>query len=84
MTRNSKIAEFPPAAVKNAPTHWGRNIPIAHLRRKLSKEEFVKRIGISRYVVADIEKGKTTTAIWLSVKERGQHPKTGKMGSGLV
>jgi transcriptional regulator with XRE-family HTH domain len=33
------------------------------LRRKLSREELAERIGISRYVMADIEKGKPTTAI---------------------
>jgi transcriptional regulator with XRE-family HTH domain len=41
----------------------GRNIRIARLRRKLSKEELAERIGISRYVAADIEKGKPTTSI---------------------
>ncbi len=41
----------------------GRNIRTARLRRRLSMEELAERIGISRYVVADIEKGKPTTAI---------------------
>jgi transcriptional regulator with XRE-family HTH domain len=63
MTRISKIAESPPAAVENALNRLGRNIRIARLRRKLSKEELAERIGISRYLAADIEKGKPTTAI---------------------
>ncbi|MCD4805479.1 MAG: helix-turn-helix domain-containing protein [Desulfobacterales bacterium] len=41
----------------------GRNIRTARLRRKLSMEELAERVGISRYVLADIEKGKPTTAI---------------------
>ncbi len=39
MTRISKIAESPPAAVESALNRLGRNIRIARLRRKLSKEE---------------------------------------------
>ena len=54
MTRISKIAESPPAAVENVLNRLGRNIRIARLRRKLSKEELAGRIGISRYVVAYI------------------------------
>jgi transcriptional regulator with XRE-family HTH domain len=41
----------------------GRNIRTARLRRKLSREALAERVGISRYVLADIEKGKPTTAI---------------------
>ena len=63
MTRISKIAESPPAAVENILTRLGRNIRTARLRRKLSKEKLAERIGISRYVVADIERGKPTTAV---------------------
>ena len=63
MTRISKIAKSPPAAVENILNRLGRNIRTARLRRKLSREQLAERIGISRYVVADIEKGKPTTAI---------------------
>ena len=63
MTRISKIAESPPAAVENILNRLGRNIRTARLRRKLSKEKLAERIGISRYVVADVERGKPTTAI---------------------
>ncbi len=63
MPRISKIAESPPAAVENVLNRLGRNIRTARLRRRLSQEELAERIGISRYVVADIEKGKPTTAI---------------------
>lgn len=63
MTRISKIAKSPPAAVENVLNQLGRNIRTARLRRKLSREQLAERIGISRYVLADIEKGKPTTAI---------------------
>ena len=63
MARVSKIAEAPPHAVAQALARLGRNIRTARLRRKLSHEQLAKRIGISRYVMADIEKGKPTTGI---------------------
>ena len=63
MSRISKIAESPPAAVENVLTRLGRNICTARLRRRLSMEALAERVGISRYVLADIEKGKPTTAI---------------------
>ena len=63
MARVSKIAQAPPHAVAQALARLGRNIRTARLRRKLSHEQLAKRIGISRYVMADIEKGKPTTGI---------------------
>jgi len=63
MSRVSKISKSPPAAVEDILNRLGRNIRTARLRRKLSMEELAERVGISRYVLADIEKGKPTTAI---------------------
>lgn len=63
MPRVSKISKSPPAAVEDMLTLLGRNIRTARLRRKLSMDELAERVGISRYVLADIEKGKPTTAI---------------------
>lgn len=63
MTRISKIAESPPAAVENALKRLGRNIRTARLRRRLSMKDLAQRIGVSRYVLADIEQGKPTTAV---------------------
>lgn len=63
MTRVSKIAESPPHAVAQALERLGRNIRTARLRRKLSREDLAKKIGISRYVMGDIERGKPTTAV---------------------
>lgn len=61
--RISKIAESPPYAVEKALKDIGRNIRTARLRRKLSREELAEKIGLSRYVMADVENGKPTTSI---------------------
>ena len=63
MPRVSKIAQSPPHMVAQALTILGRNIRTARLRRKITHADLAERIGISRYVMADIEKGKPTTAI---------------------
>ena len=63
MARVSKIAASPPHAVEQALITLGRNIRTARLRRKLTRAELAERIGLSRYVMADIERGKATTAI---------------------
>ncbi len=62
MPRVSKISMYPPAAVQATLERLGRNIRIARLRRKLRQEDLAERIGVSRIVLADIEKGKPTTA----------------------
>jgi transcriptional regulator with XRE-family HTH domain len=61
--RVSKIAKSPPYAVEQALTTLGRNIRTARLRRRLSRERLAEKIGLSRYVMADIEAGKATTAV---------------------
>ena len=63
MPRVSKISKSLPAAVEDILNRLGRNIRTARLRRKLSREVLAERVGISRYVLANIEKGKPTTAI---------------------
>lgn len=63
MTRVSKISKSPPAAVEEMLNRLGRNIRTARLRRRLSMEELAESIGISRYVLADVENGKPTTAV---------------------
>lgn len=63
MPRVSKIAESPPHAVAQALERLGGNIRTARLRRKLTHEDLANKIGISRYVMGDIERGKPTTAI---------------------
>lgn len=52
-----------PAAVELALSQLGRNIRTARLRRNLRLVDLAERIGISRYLMSDIEKGKPTAAI---------------------
>ena len=63
MSRVSKISSSPPAAVERILLQLGRNIHVARLRRKLRLADLAERVGVSRYVMSDIEKGKPTTAI---------------------
>ena len=63
MPRISKISESPPAAVAETLERLGQNIRIARLRRRLRLTDLAERIGVSRFVLADIEKGKPTTAV---------------------
>jgi ribosome-binding protein aMBF1 (putative translation factor) len=63
MPRVSHISKSPPAAVENALGRLGRNIRTARLRRKLSRAVLAERIGISRYVMADIENSGSSNEI---------------------
>ncbi len=63
MARTSKISESPPAAVTDSLVSLGKNIRTARLRRRLRLEDLAEKIGVSRFVLSDIEKGKPTTAI---------------------
>jgi transcriptional regulator with XRE-family HTH domain len=63
MPRVSKISSMPPAAVAAILVQLGHNIRTARLRRRLRLEDLAQRVGLSRYVMSDIEKGKPTTAV---------------------
>ena len=63
MPSRTTIAESPPAAVRDALQRLGRNVRTARLRRRLPQSVLAERVGVSRFVVADIEKGKPTTGI---------------------
>lgn len=63
MTSKIKITDAPPAAVDDALRRLGRNIRTARLRRRLRIEDVAERLGVSRYTVADLEKGKPGTSI---------------------
>jgi len=52
-----------PAAVESILIQLGRNIRTARLRRKLRLVDLAERVGISRYLMADIEKGKPSASI---------------------
>ncbi len=63
MSRSAHIARMPPAAVEDALRRLGRNIRTARLRRNLTQVELAGRMGVSRFAVADIERGKSTTGV---------------------
>ena len=63
MPRPSKIVTAPPAAVEETLRRLGENIRTARLRRKMRLVDLAEKVGISRYVMSDIEKGKPSTAI---------------------
>ena len=57
------MAGSPPAAVEEALRRLGRNIRTARLRRRLPQTALAERMGVSRFVVADVERGKPTTGV---------------------
>lgn len=63
MPRLSKVAQSPPAAVEEALKRLGSNIRTARLRRKIRLEDLAERVGVSRFALADAEKGKPTTSV---------------------
>ena len=63
MPRPTKIAGYPPAAVREALERLGRNIRTARLRRRMPQQQLAQRMGVSRFVVADVERGKPTTGV---------------------
>ena len=63
MPRPTKIAGHPPAAVREALERLGRNIRTARLRRRMPQQQLAQRMGVSRFVVADVERGKPTTGV---------------------
>lgn len=63
MSKANKISKALPAAVEQILLQLGRNIRIARLRRKLRLQDLAERVGISRYLMSDLEKGKPTIAV---------------------
>ena len=53
----------PPEAVEQALVTLGRNIRTARRHRRLSRQQLAEKVGMSRYLMADIEAGKPTTAM---------------------
>lgn len=52
-----------PHSVEMGIRKLGQNLRAARLRRNLSIEDVAQKIGVSRFVVADAEKGKPSTGI---------------------
>jgi ribosome-binding protein aMBF1 (putative translation factor) len=55
--------QHPPAALEQALQRLGRNIRTARLRRRWRLEDVAERMGVSRFTVADVERGKPGTSI---------------------
>lgn len=55
------LGDSTPYQVETALKKLGANLKIARVRRGLTIEEVAQKIGMSRYTVADAEKGKPQT-----------------------
>ena len=62
VSQPSSIVQQPPAALEQALTRLGRNIRTARLRRNWRLEDLASRMGVTRFTVADVEKGKPGTS----------------------
>jgi len=63
MRKYRTFLNSPPAAVEQILLQLGRNIRTARLRRKLRMSDLAERVGVSRYLISDVEKGKPSTGI---------------------
>lgn len=63
MSRASKISKTLPAEVELILSQLGQNIHTARLRRNMRLEDLAERVGVSRYLMSDLEKGKPTASI---------------------
>jgi len=55
--------EAPPFAVERTLKALGANLRTARVRRKLTLEDVAQKIGVSRRIVGDAERGKPSTAV---------------------
>ncbi|MBM5793685.1 MAG: helix-turn-helix transcriptional regulator [Cyanobacteria bacterium K_DeepCast_150m_m2_101] len=62
MPQPSPIVLQPPAALQHSLLRLGHNIRTARLRRNWRLEDLAARMGVSRFTVADVEKGKPGTS----------------------
>lgn len=63
MNKYSSFLNTPPAAVEQILIQLGCNIRTARLRRNLRISDLAERVGVSRYLIADIERGKPSASI---------------------
>lgn len=63
MSARNHLSEALPYAVEKALFQLGGKLRTARLRRNISMQELAGKIGVSRYVIADVERGKPTTGI---------------------
>lgn len=67
MARHSRLLEAPPFAVERALKTLGSNLRTARIRRRLTLEELAQKLGVSRRILSDVEKGKPSTGIGIYV-----------------
>ncbi len=63
MTARSILLDSPPYLVEQSIKALGQNLRTARLRRNLSLAEVADRLGVSRRVVGEAERGKLSTSI---------------------
>lgn len=63
MKKRNQFLKTPPATVEQILLQLGSNIRIARLRRKLRLSDLAARVGISRYTMSDIEKGRPSVSV---------------------
>jgi transcriptional regulator with XRE-family HTH domain len=59
----SPIVQRPPAAQEQALQRLGRNIRTARLQGPWRLEDLAERMGVSRFTVADVERGEPGTSM---------------------
>jgi DNA-binding XRE family transcriptional regulator len=60
--RNALLAA-PPYEIETSLKKLGSNLKTARLRRNLTAVDVAQKVGVSRFAVADAEKGKPSTSI---------------------
>lgn len=63
MSKRNLLTTEPPAAVEEALRTLGGNIRTARLRRRLRLQDLAERMGVSRFTVADVERGRPGTSV---------------------
>jgi DNA-binding XRE family transcriptional regulator len=63
MKARNPLLGAPPYQVEQSLRKLGADLRTARLRRSLTAEEAAKKIGTSRFAVADAEKGKPSTSV---------------------
>jgi DNA-binding XRE family transcriptional regulator len=63
MKARNPLLRAPPYQVERALKKLGTGLKTARLRRSLTAEEVARKIGTSRFTVADAERGKPSTGI---------------------
>ena len=67
MAKGSPLFKSPPFPVEDALRRLGGNLRISRLRRNITLQEVAEKIGVSRYAVADAERGKPSAGIAIYV-----------------